>query len=188
MKKANKIIYTNIREYLVTRWRARRKSFFTYLFIFIGIIIIGIVWFIVSSDSKSSRHSEPDPCLGLVYILILVVIVIAFASSSFKKKDNNKLPPPPPPPPKEIGAKSAFLSTDEFFCPHCYRAVLTEQIHPLNCPICKTSNYFMNIVDKCIRCNMPLNFLRCPHCKEVIDLLGQPYNPSEIIKKIYEQK
>lgn len=181
--KMSEQVYPNIREYLLSRYISRRKSYSKGFLFLIGIVIVIVttVAFFTCNREEEPR-SNPDPCLGL---LLLLILVIFFFSSLFSKnKDKEKDLIPEPPPPETIDPPFTLAGRDEFFCYHCYKVILTDKIHPINCAVCSTSNTFFQIVDKCTRCKLPLRFFACPHCHETLDFLNEPYNPEEIKRRI----
>lgn len=180
-------VYPNIREYLLSRYKSRRKSYSKAILILvsIGILVIAtITFFICRSEPKESN--PPDPCMGLFILLALVIALFSMMFSKDKEKD--KIPEPPPPPPETINPPFTLAGRDEFFCYHCCKVILTDKIHPIECAVCSTSNTFFEIVDKCGRCNLPLRFFACPQCHETLDFLNEPYNPEEIKRRILGQR
>lgn len=179
-------VYPNIREYLLTRYNSRRKSYSKIIFISIGIFVVVFVTIgLFTCNGKKEESHPPDACMGL--FLLLALIVGFFIMVFSKNKDKDKIPEPPPPPPETIDPPFTLTGRDEFFCYHCYKVILTDKIHPINCAVCSTSNSFFEIVDKCSRCNLPLRFFACPHCNESLDFLNEPYNPEEIKRRILGQ-
>lgn len=180
--------YSNIREYLITRWVKRKKRLSRVITIVSSIIIIllGTTIYFLATRAHQETKSEPEPCFGLFFLIVLFAALFIFM---FSKKDAEKEEPlPPPPPTVEVNAPYTFAGSDEFFCYHCYKAILTEKIHPINCAVCSTENKFLYLVDKCSRCNIPLRFFNCPHCNKTLDFLTVPYNPLKIKRKLYGQK
>ncbi len=180
-------VYPNIREYLLTRYNERRKSYSKGILILAGFVfalIITVAFF--TCNREEEPRSNPDPCLGLFFLIALVIMFFAMLFSKNKEKD--KIPEPPPPPPETIDPPFTLTGRDEFFCYHCYKVILTDKIHPIDCAVCSTSNTFFAIVDKCSRCNLPLRFFACPHCHETLDFLNEPYNPEEIKRRILGQR
>ncbi|MBS1514087.1 MAG: hypothetical protein JSS63_03580 [Bacteroidetes bacterium] len=172
-----KLEYENIREYLLEKKRLREESakkkskdsekgYFATLavsFIFCTILFF-ILW--VTWEFKGAIIIS----IALFFAIFCIVTLLGAVSSGV-----------------ELGKiiLSGLKNEDDFFCPVCLKAILSENMTDLECSSCGVANGFMTLVEGCSRCKRPLKYFQCPHCKTDLDFLTHKYNLKKIEDEYY---
>ena len=172
--------YKNLTEYLSLRYTERLKQFHHGTLgakerlktkLFWGSIIY-IVFILVSFNFASKREFIGIIIISVVFF-VMCMLMYSYSKKYFKEEEEKGL---------------QRLIKDEFFCPHCHKIVLTEQIHDINCPVCESDNTFFEILNECNRCKTPLMYFQCPLCYTSIDFKNETYSYEKIKADVYGQK
>ena len=172
--------YSNIAEYLLQRYNIRSnfinneltKTNYGYIIGVVGAIVFFITIFIIFFLRANGSELKMVMIFDAVLIIALFFLIRRKSNSSHDESINIL----------------SQLNVDNFFCYHCSKVILTENIQSLECPACETDNTFFEILNECKRCKTSLHYFECPHCKNIIDFISEPYDIDKIRKELHGQE